>query len=107
MATGFADGRFPETTSDDVRRALAEPWDYIDYQSGAAASVRQTVWRHLGDMARIEDTVRQNYSGRYPIELLQNAHDAHADGGVVAAVRFVVTPTALLVANHGVPFTAD
>lgn len=93
--------------SAEVRRALAEPWEYIDHQSAANNGVRQTVWRHLGDMARIEDSVRQNYSGRYPIELLQNAHDAHADGDVVTGVRFVVTTSALLVANEGVPFTAD
>lgn len=108
MATAArAFGNLNDVGSDAVGRALVEPWEYIDHQSAANAGVRQTVWRHLGDMARIEDSVRQNYSGRYAIELLQNAHDAHADGDVVTGVRFVVTTSALLVANEGVPFTAD
>ena len=37
----------------------------------------------------------------------QNAHDASADANHVGAVHFVVTPTALLIANEGVPFTYD
>ena len=38
------------------------------------------------------------------MELLQNAHDALADGRVRGKVEFVVTDDALLVANEGVPF---
>jgi Domain of unknown function (DUF3883) len=61
----------------------------------------------LEDAGRNEDRVRQEYTGRYPMELLQNAHDACADAGHVGPVQFVVTDSALLVANEGVAFTAD
>jgi hypothetical protein len=54
-----------------------------------------------------EARVRQDYTGRYPIELLQNAHDACADADARGAVRFAVTNSALLIANEGVPFTAE
>jgi hypothetical protein len=41
------------------------------------------------------------------MELLQNAHDALADGRLRGTVEFVVTEDALLVANEGVPFDEE
>ena len=58
-------------------------------------------------MVATEDRIRQGYTGRAAIELLQNAHDAMADEAIEGAVRFVVTPSALLVANEGRPFDEE
>lgn len=66
------------------------------------ASVREVAWQDLGDDGRRENAIRRSYSGRHPIELLQNGHDACDDGGTVGTVRFIVTDTALLVANEGI-----
>jgi hypothetical protein len=61
----------------------------------------------LSDDGHTEDRIRQGYTGRAPIELLQNAHVAMADVGIEGCVQFVVTPQALLVANEGRPFDAE
>jgi hypothetical protein len=90
-----------------IAAALAAPWEYVEHLAEAPPGPQRTAWRFLGDGGRYEDAVRQNYTGRYPIELLQNAHDACEDAGIVGTVTFVVTRGALLVANEGVPFTAE
>ena len=69
--------------------------------------VRERTVEILEEAASFESTVRRDYVGRFPLELLQNAHDAAADAGRVGRVEFAVTPTALLVANEGVPFTYE
>src|SRR3954467_11038089 len=61
----------------------------------------------IASQAAAEERVRQDYTGRYPMELLQNAHDACAEADVVGAVHFVLTPTALLVANEGIGFDEE
>jgi hypothetical protein len=55
------------------------------------------------DAASAEARIRQDYTGRYPLEPLENAHDACADARHAGAVHFVVTPTAVLFANEGSP----
>lgn len=90
-----------------IKGALSDRWDWLAHQSTGSPAVIRKVIDDLEDAGRAEDRIRQDYTGRYPIELLQNAHDASADGGVVGAVRFVLTSSALLVANEGVPFTHE
>ena len=53
----------------------------------------------------LEAEIAQNYRGRFVYELLQNADDAMADGGLDDAVRLVLTRDALLVANSGRPIS--
>jgi len=63
------------------------------------------------DLARAEDAIRREYSGRYLFELVQNASDAIANGieqGKINSqegwVRIWLTGSSLLVANTGMPF---
>jgi len=53
----------------------------------------------------LEAEIAQNYRGRFVYELLQNADDAMAGGGLDDAVRVLLTPDALLVANTGRPIS--
>ena len=48
--------------------------------------------------------MRQQYTGRYPFELLQNANDAAGDTGTRGRAHFVLTDTALIVADNGSGF---
>ena len=68
---------------------------------------RQSV-KSLAERASAEDLVRDQYAGRYPFELIQNANDAGVDrvmsGGTVA---FTLTNTALIVADQGTGFGVD
>ena len=48
--------------------------------------------------------MRQQYTGRYPFELLQNANDAARDAGARGRAHFLLTETALIVADNGFGF---
>ena len=64
--------------------------------------------RVLEERFMAEELVRDQYTGRYPFELVQNASDAVAEvEGTHAKVCFVLTDTALLVADQGDGFRAD
>jgi hypothetical protein len=65
---------------------------------------RAQALKALDERGTAQELVRQQYSGRYAFELLQNANDAAVDSADTAAVRFVVTDHSLLVANMGAPF---
>lgn len=77
------------------------------------ASLRAEVSAGRGDNAlralRQRDAgaeiVREQYAGRYPLELVQNANDAVAtEGALGSRIKFVVTESALLVADTGAGF---
>jgi hypothetical protein len=69
---------------------------------------RERALRNLTERFMAEELVRDQYSGRYPFELIQNASDAVAEkGGSHATVRFNLTETALIVADQGDGFGAD
>jgi hypothetical protein len=75
-------------------------------RSHAQTDLRDQILKSLDERGRAQELVRQQYSGRYPFELLQNANDASADrggGGVV----FAVTEDALVVADRGEGFGPD
>lgn len=98
-------GGHDEVDSDlAIRKALRRRWDWLEHQAAGGEAVRQVTWQDLGDDGRRESSVRRSYSGRYPVELLQNAHDACDDAHTVGSVWFVLSDTALLVANQGVGF---
>lgn len=69
------------------------------------------------DLAKAEDSIHREYSGRYLFELLQNANDAISDGLSVSGpiigrvsgsrVLFQLTKHSLLIANTGAPFREE
>lgn len=91
--------------TDSIERALEAPWVLLRHDGEGGEVVRDQALANIEDAGRTEDRVRHDYAGRYPLELLQNAHDACADAGHRGAVRLAVTDSALIVANEGVPFT--
>src|SRR6478672_10289950 len=66
--------------------------------------LRDKALRSLDERGGAQELVRQQYSGRYPFELLQNANDAARETGTGGRVRFVLTEKALLVADNGTGF---
>jgi hypothetical protein len=57
--------------------------------------------KSLDERGSAQDLVRQQYTGRYPFELLQNANDAAAGAVGERRVVFQLTASALVVANRG------
>lgn len=72
--------------------------------SEIGAGRRDHILKSLDERGRAQELVRQQYSGRYPFELLQNANDASADAGVAGRARFVLTNDALVAADNGSGF---
>ena len=72
----------------------------------AAGRVENTL-KALDERGRAQELVRQQYSGRYPFELMQNAADAAAEAGRGGRVRFHLSDDALLVADNGSGFGAE
>lgn len=91
----------------EIRQALEDRWEWLEHVALGTAATKRSAWRDMGDAGAAEDRVRNSHTGRYPVELLQNAHDACADAGIVGKAWLVVTDTALLIANQGLPFTAE
>jgi hypothetical protein len=96
-----------DSAATEVDRLLRAPWRHLTHQASGTKQVRQTELQRLQNAGSAEERVRTDYRGRYAIELLQNAHDACADADTIGQAWLRLTPTALLVANQGVPFTAD
>jgi hypothetical protein len=65
---------------------------------------RDNILKALDERGRAQELVRQQYSGRYAFELLQNATDAAADADRPGRVRFVLTDTAVIAADNGAGF---
>ena len=66
------------------------------------AGRKDHILKTLDERGRAQELVRQQYTGRYPFELLQNANDAAGDQNASGRrVRFVLTSTALIVADEG------
>ncbi len=75
-------------------------------RSEVAAGRRDHILRALDQRGIAQELIRQQHTGRYPFELLQNADDAAADsaGGTV---RFHPTHDALIVAGQGSGFGSE
>ncbi len=99
--------RGDESVANPIDRVLRAPWRHLVHQGSGTEQVRLTELQRLQNAGSAEDRVRSDYRGRYAIELLQNAHDACADAGIVGQAWLQLTPSALLVANEGVPFTHE
>ena len=95
------------TERESVWNELAAPWRLIESGASLEPEVRERRAAEIEDSGRAEQRVRSDYSGRYPIELLQNAQDACADAGIRGQAWFRVSETALLIANEGVPFDQE
>jgi hypothetical protein len=90
--------------SPDQQQILLEPWDALLYAADGTDSQRSGFRNQYLGNGNTELRIGDDTAGRYPTELLQNAQDACADSGIQGSVWFAVTPTALLVANQGIPF---
>ncbi|MEV4691356.1 DUF3883 domain-containing protein [Micromonospora echinospora] len=66
--------------------------------------LRENLLKSLDERGGAQELVRQQYSGRYPFELLQNANDAAVDAGIRGRAYFLLTDTALIVADDGSGF---
>lgn len=66
--------------------------------------LRETELKILDERGGAQELIRQQYSGRYPFELLQNANDAAVDRGAQGRASFLLTETALIVADDGSGF---
>jgi hypothetical protein len=97
----------PWAADETVQQVLRAQWRLVEHVAAGGEENRSQQARNFEDTAKTEDRIRMDHSGRYPMELLQNAQDACADAGVHGQAWFRVTPSALLIANEGVPFTAD
>ena len=70
----------------------------------AADGLHASAFKSLYERGEGQELVRQQYTGRYPFELLQNANDAARDAGERGRAHFLLTETALIVADNGFGF---
>lgn len=90
-----------------IDRVLRRPWRTLDHLKSGDEDVRTDMLQIYEDLAEAEERVRRDYTGRYAIELLQNAHDACDDAqGLIGRAWIQVTESALLIGNQGLPFDA-
>ena len=66
--------------------------------------LKDNALKSLDERGGAQELVRQQYTGRYPFELLQNADDASRDTGKRGRARFLLTDTALIVGDNGSGF---
>ena len=70
---------------------------------------RDDVWDPAAQLRAASAHAADEYAGRSPLELLQNAHDAHAGSGTTGGSPLLSTLTrvhgVVYVANAGTPFT--
>ncbi len=89
-----------------VERLRRDELDSIE--SEVSQGRRAHILKTLDERGRAQELVRQQYTGRYPFELLQNANDAAGDAGASGgSVRFLLTNQALVVADEGSGFGPD
>lgn len=79
----WLDGSLPVDFDPAIADALRGPWEHLAHNANGEQRVRTQELRRIQSAGAAEDRVRLDYRGRYAIELLQNAHDACADAGVV------------------------
>lgn len=99
-----------EATSDEeatVASALDHPWHLLEDARASRESSKKQLIALLEQVGVSDRRVREDYEGRFAIELLQNAHDACFDDDLVGQAWFVLTESALLVGNQGRPFDGD
>jgi hypothetical protein len=87
----------------DVAERLRER-ELASVRVQAENGLRESALKSLDERGRAQELVRQQYTGRYPFELLQNANDAARETGIRGRARFLLTDTALIVADNGSGF---
>ena len=88
----------------DLVRSLAAD-EFASLRAEVAAGRADNALKALRQRDAGAEIVREQYAGRYPLELVQNANDAVASEGATAArIQFRVTESALLVADTGAGF---
>lgn len=70
----------------------------------ASNDLHASAFKSLYERGEGQELVRQQYTGRYPFELLQNANDAAREAGTRGRAHFLLTETALIVADNGFGF---
>lgn len=76
----------------------------VQLASSESDELRENVLKSLDERGRAQELVRQQYSGRYPFELLQNANDAARETDTPGRAYFLLTDNALIVADNGSGF---
>lgn len=95
-----------ETAAELIERLTREGLESL--RDDVARGRRETGLKSLDERGAMSEIVRDQYTGRYPLELIQNANDAESSEGLTAGqVKFVLTDTALLVADQGAGFGVD
>jgi hypothetical protein len=90
--------------NDLIEKLRADELDSL--RSEVSAGRRDHILRTLDQRGIAQELIRQQYTGRYPFELLQNADDAAADRAS-GTVRFHLSSDALIVADQGSGFGPD
>ena len=108
--TGKAASDFHETPECLVRQLLDDELSSVRSEAGSGRRVH--ILKTLDERGTAQQLIREQYSGRYPFELLQNANDAigvrvDSEGVAGLEVRFVVTDSALIVADQGIGFGTE
>jgi len=94
------------TPAELVRRLTKGGLD--SFRDDVAAGRVDIGLKALDERGAASEIVRDQYTGRYPLELIQNANDAAASlGSSGGRVKFVLTESALLVADQGAGFGTD
>ena len=73
-------------------------------RSEATQGRLEHILKSLDERGRGQELIRQQYTGRYPFELLQNANDAAGEACREGRTRFVLTDESLMVADNGIGF---
>jgi hypothetical protein len=96
----------PRSPAELAAKLTADELDAL--RSNVAEKRREHALKSLDERGSAQELVRDEYAGCYPFELIQNANDAAgSDGARGRRVQFVLTETALLVADQGAGFGAD
>src|SRR4051794_22896500 len=94
-------------TGDALQPVLDGIRESLELVASGSFRAQKRLLAFMAAQAAAEERVRQDYTGRYPMELLQNAHDACAEADRPGRVQFKLSRSALLVANEGVPFDEE
>jgi hypothetical protein len=94
---------FTKEVEMDVAARLRER-ELASIRVQAENGLEESALKSLDERGRAQELVRQQYTGRYPFELLQNANDAARDAGTRGRAHFLLTETALIVADNGSGF---
>lgn len=97
-----------ETWCETVDPPLARPWRHLRLQLEGNASTQKHEAKNLESRFKTEGNILEDYSGRYAIELLQNAHDAAAEAKLTSATVWIhISDGALIVGNQGRRFDEE